>query len=87
MDLISCGTLHNQTCISVQIFESAYPSSPATLIFRDALLAAWVSQQAEAQQRERGTRSATAAGTAEVDGPSVACIEAAARVSREPELT
>ena len=31
--------------------------------------------------------SATAAGTAEVDGPSVACIEAAARVSREPELT
>ncbi len=31
--------------------------------------------------------SATAAGTAEVDGPSVACIEAAAGVSREPELT
>ena len=27
--------------------------------------------------------SATAAGTAEVNGPSVACIEAAARVSRE----
>ena len=31
--------------------------------------------------------SATAAGTAEVDGPSVACIEAAAGDSREPELT
>ena len=30
---------------------------------------------------------ATAAGTAEVDGPCVACIEAAAGVSREPELT
>ncbi len=31
--------------------------------------------------------SATAAGTAGVDGPSVDCIEAAAGVSREPELT
>ena len=30
---------------------------------------------------------ATAAGTAEVDGPSVACIEVAAGVGREPELT
>ena len=31
--------------------------------------------------------SATVAGTAEVDGPSVACIEAAAGLSRELELT
>ena len=31
--------------------------------------------------------SATAAGTARVDGLSVACIEAADGVSREPELT
>jgi len=31
--------------------------------------------------------SATAAGTAEVDGPSVAFIEAAAGGSSEPELT
>ena len=31
--------------------------------------------------------SATAAGTVEVDGPSVACIEAVAGVSREPELS
>ena len=28
--------------------------------------------------------SATAAGTAEVDGPSIICTEAAARVSRQP---
>ena len=29
MDLISYGTLHIQTCISVQIFKSAYPCIPA----------------------------------------------------------
>ena len=29
MDLISYGTLHIQTCISVQIYESAYPCIPA----------------------------------------------------------
>jgi len=31
--------------------------------------------------------SATVAGTAEGDGPSVACIEAAAGVTTEPDLT
>jgi len=32
-------------------------------------------------------RSAASVGTAEVDGPSVACMGAVAGVSREPELT
>ena len=31
--------------------------------------------------------SAASVGTAEVDGPSVACIGAAAEANREPELT
>jgi len=31
--------------------------------------------------------SAASVGTAEVDGPSVACMGAVAGVSREPELT